>query len=263
MTGIAFKSAVLVSCFCCMAIALSVPALAASQYVIVASEPASKEFEPGRILNVNDNLEIPEGAVVTLLGEDGSVNAIAGPANVTVTAVSVETSSVAADNTQRDQKRSTLAKLAELLSGERNNADSLGVARSMRARPEPRGLENPWVISIHQDGDGCVRNGKIKLGREDDSQGLSLAVGDDDNSGEHIFNWRKGEVEFLLPETVKAENSQIFVRAGRDRAVIAIHELPGGINLQNPVDVLGWMLDSGCTAQALAFTHQLVSVDSQ
>ena len=231
-------------------------AQAGSQYVIVAAEPAGEDFQPGKVLNVDDTIVIPEGTVVTLLGEDGSVNAIPGPASITVTEDSVETEGNG-DTAKQEEKRSTISKLADLLSGEQKNADSLGVARSFGNRPKPRGLDDPWVISVHSDGSGCIRGGEIKLGREKSTETLSVAlIGD--NDAEEIVTWREGEADLVVPDNLPVENDEIFVKAGSQRALISLKSVPEAVNQQNPVEVLGWMLDSDCRGQALAFTRQLV-----
>lgn len=236
---------------------VSFQAQAGSQYVVVAAEPPAEDYQPGRVLEVSDTIVIPAGTVVTLLGEDGSVNAIPGPASITVTEDSVEMTGED-DVDEREKKRSTISKLAELLSGDKKNADSLGVARSFGARPKPRGLDDPWVVSMHDDGTGCIRDGEIRLGRKADTDVLSIAITGDDAGSEKILTWRKGEADLVVPSTIPVEKGEIFVRAGTERARISLKALPESVNIQNPVDVLGWMMESGCQGQALAFTRQLV-----
>lgn len=232
-------------------------ALAGSQYVVVAADPPADEYSPGKVLNVDDTIDIPAGTVVTLLGEDGSVNAIPGPASITVTEDSVET---VGENSEpgKAEKRSTMSKIADLLSGEQKNADTLGVARSFGNRPKPKGLDDPWVISIHADGEGCFRESEVKLGRKSDKEVLMIAIAGDDESKQVDVTMREGVSEVLLPSAVQIEKGEIFIKAGSSRALVSLHSLPNDINTQNPVDLLGWMIASGCEGQAVAFTRQLV-----
>ncbi|MEM7462075.1 MAG: hypothetical protein AAF362_05290 [Pseudomonadota bacterium] len=236
---------------------VSSPALAGSQYVVVAADPPAQEYAPGKVLNVDDTINIPEGTIVTLLGEDGSVNAIPGPASITVTEDSVETVG-ANSEPAKAERRSTMSKIADLLSGEQENADTLGVARSFGNRPKPKGLDDPWVISIHSDGEGCFRNSEIKLGRKSDKEALGIAIAGDDESKQVELTMRQGVSEVLLPGSVPIDKGEIFIKAGSNRALVQLHSLPAEINTQNPVDLLGWMLASGCEGQAVALTRQLV-----
>lgn len=230
---------------------------AGSQYVIVAAEPPADAYAPGKVLDVDDTIEIPAGTVVTLLGEDGSVNAIPGPVSVTVTEDSVETAGNNGDQGS-DQKKSTLSKIADLISGEKKNADTLGVARSFASRPKPKGLDDPWVISIHGDGEGCMHNGEIRLGRKSDKDAVSLAISGNKGVDPIELTMREGVSEITLPKSLPVDGGEIFIKTNNERALIQIHDLPKEINAKNPVDMLGWMINSGCKEQALAFTRQLV-----
>lgn len=233
------------------------PAWAGSQYVIVAAEPSSQDFPPGKVLEVNDSITVPEGTVVTLLGEDGSVNAIPGPASITVTEESVETDGVEGDD--GGEKRSAISKISDLLSGEKENADSLGVARNLTGqKPKRRGLVDPWVVSVHGDGPGCVRNSEIRLGRNDVEETLSVSIEGDKGTDPRILTWRSGDPELAVPESLPMEKGEIFVKAGKTRSLITLNPVPDDLNMKNPVAVLGWMIESGCQGQALAFSRQLV-----
>jgi hypothetical protein len=236
---------------------LSVPAFAGSQYVIVSVEPAAEDYAPGLVLDLNDSIHVPSGTVVTLLGEDGSVNAIPGPADITVTEDAVETAGSGESDSQ-ERKRSTIAKLADLLAGEQKSADSLGVARGLGSRPKPRGLDDPWVISVHEDGAGCIRAGEIRLGRKTDTETISVSVAGDSGGAPQILTWRQGEADLQLPEGISAEQGSLTIKAGVNQAVIQLRPLPQSVNPQNPIDVLGWMISESCDGQALAFTRQLV-----
>jgi len=231
------------------------PAEAGSQYVIVAVEPASHALPPGRVLDVNDRLDVPEGTVVTLLGEDGSVSAIPGPASVVVTEDAVETTG--SDAEEQAEKRSTLAKIAGLLAGERERAESLGGSRVLSAAAEPEGLEDPWTVSIHASGPACIRDGEIVLARESAGDAIPLTVRAEKGAAVSDLVWPAGEAKFKLPAEISTESSAIAVKAGDEAARVALHRLPEEINAQNPVDVIGWMLASGCERQALAYARRL------
>jgi hypothetical protein len=228
---------------------------AGAQYLIVSAEPASGEFEPGRVLAPGDTLVVPEGTVVTLLGEDGSINAIPGPAEVEVTDEAVKTDS--RSSADPDANRSTLSKIAGLLAGERDRAESLGVSRGFADRSNLAGLDDPWTVSVHESGPGCVRDGEVVLARKDAANaiGLSFRIGDREPVADIV--WPSGEAKFKLDTTVLPTEREILVDADKDFAKIALNLKPDAVNLKNPLDVMGWMIDSGCQRQAVAFIKAL------
>ncbi len=238
------------------ALCWAAPSFAGSQYAIVSAEPPSDDFPPGKVLGVGDRLTVAAGSVVTLLGEDGSVAAIPGPADVVVTEDAVETSAPA-DKAAQEEKRSTLSKIAGLLAGEHKRNESLGVSRSFSGRPKPEGLDDPWVLSVHQSGPGCSRDGEIVLGRRDPKNAISLSVKVDDKPAAADIVWRSGEAKFALPAQMSIGASKLAVQADKDFASIEVKMLPQSVNQKNPLDVLGWFIASGCERQAVAFTRQL------
>jgi len=227
------------------------PAFAASQYVIISAEPASQGLEPGRVLELSETLDVPEGVTVTLLGEDGTVNAVPGPANVTVTDNGV-------GSAQSDQKRSALAKVAGLLAGENKNAQSLGAARGMNdgsgGADAPK-IE-PWAIPVDRDGNGCARGAQVLIGRDNPREVLAIAL---EREGERIaeLTWPKGDSFLDLPAARIAELSEFEIRASGKRVLVSLHRLPAEVAEDDALAVLGWMIDHGCDRQAVAFARDL------
>lgn len=238
-----------------LALAPAAPAIAGSQYVIVSAEPASDAFPAGKLLAPGDTLNVPEGTIVTILGEDGSVNAIPGPAEVAVTEDAVTTGSRSTE--PEDAKRTTLSKIADLLAGERERAESLGVSRGFNDRPKPEGLDDPWAVSVHDSAAACIRDGELVLARKDPANaiGLSYRIGEAEAVKDQV--WRSGESKFTVDHLALPSDTQMVVEAGKEFAKIELRFLPESINLKNPLDVMGWMIESGCDRQAIAFARDL------
>ncbi len=234
---------------------VATPVLAGSQYVIVGSEPESAEFPSGKVMAPGDTLVVPQGTAVTLLGDDGSVNTIPGPAEVAITEDSVTTGSRSV--TDGDASRTTISKIAGLLSGERERAETLGVSRSVPGKPSLKGLDDPWTISVHASGPGCIKNGEVVLARSDGSNAINLAFRTGDSEGTKDIIWPSGESKFKLESPVSPTESKLVIEAGKEFANVELHSLPDAIDLKNPLDVIGWMIDKGCSRQAIAFVQSL------
>lgn len=225
------------------------PAIAASQYAIISVEPASEGLEPGRVLEVNDTFDIPPGVTVTLLGDDGTVSAVPGPAHVTITDDGGGDSG--------DERRSALAKVAGLLAGEDANAQSLGAARAIDdgSNGGGKGIE-PWAIPVDRDSNGCARGEEVLLGRDDPRQALPVALEAD---GELLaeLTWPQGDSVLTLPRGNSAELSEFDFRASGSSVRVTLHRLPEDMSENDPLAVLGWMIDSGCDRQAMGFARNL------
>jgi len=243
---------------------LCAPAHAASQYVVISAEGTKTgDFPPGKVFGVGDTIQLPEGALLTLLGEDGSVATIPGPAEVTVTEDEIAETGKSAEEVAAEQEknRSTLSKLASILSGENRGSDSLGVSRGIGSDVKLVGLEDPWVVPAIRSAPGCVRNEAIRLGRTLDKLTISVSV-QGDGADPAVLDWNAGEKVLALPEAIAPSSDKIEVRTGGRSVVIDLSLAPEGIDLEDPMAVMGWMVEQGCDAQALAFA-KLLARDAQ
>jgi hypothetical protein len=224
-------------------------ALAGSQYVIISTEPAAEGLAPGRVLKVDDSFDVPEGVTVTLLGEDGTVSAVPGPANITITDDGVG----AADN---GEKRSAFAKVAGLLAGENKNAQSLGASRGVNDGSGEAPRIEPWAIPVDRDGNGCARAGEVLIGRDNARTAQSIAL---EAKGERLanLNWPQGESLLTLPGDKIAVLPEFEIRASGKATLVLLHRLPAEVSESDTLAVLGWMIDNGCDRQAVAFARSL------
>ncbi|RVD58799.1 hypothetical protein EN828_19260 [Mesorhizobium sp. M2D.F.Ca.ET.185.01.1.1] len=233
-------------------------AVAGSQYVVLSTEPVVDELPPGKIFMPGDVINVPAGAVVTLLGEDGSVNPISGPAALVVTEDAL-TSGSPQRASDGQSGPSSLALIASLLTNERRRTESIGSARTTADQSKPTGLDDPWAISIEESAPGCIRNGEVVLARRGigESAVFSVRLG----SGQSLNGlvWSAGKPTYSLSDPIPADVKSLVVETNKTSALIEIKALPENAVLENPLEVLGWMVSSGCKRQALAFVRQLVT----
>ena len=243
-------------------IGLGPPAWAASQYVVIAAEGSVAEaFPPGKVLVPGDRIEVGDDSKLTLLGEDGTVTAIPGPAKVAVTEDSVRDDTGEAEDlaAEQERNRSTLEKLASLIAGEQRRADSLGVSRGFDAAGRAEGLDDPWVLSVHRTAQGCVRNEPIRLGRRSAAKAITLTVRGDDIDSVTEIEWPAGESVIDLPEKLGPTNAELLVKADGSTVFITLNRLPDDVRVHDPMAVMGWMVDQGCDGQAIAFARLLAA----
>ena len=232
-------------------------AVAGSQYVILSAEPASDELPSGKLFVPRDIINVPAGMVVTLLGDDGSVNSISGPAAYRVTDDKMEFAGPTGET--GSQSLSKLALIAGLLANERKRTDSIGGSRGAAKQSKQSGLDDPWAISIDESGPGCIRNHELVLVQKGASESVLFSVRVDDQDPLNGLVWSAAEATYSLPEPLPSEAKTLTVESDRTSARIEIKTPPANTDLANPVDILGWMVSSGCKRQALAFARKLAS----
>lgn len=233
-------------------------ALAGSQYVVLSSEPVVDELPPGKVFAPSDVINVPAGTVVTLLGEDGSVNPISGPAAIVVTDDAL-TSNSSQGTGEGQAGPSNLGLIASLLTNERQRSESIGSARTTAGHSGPSRFDDPWAISIEESAPGCIRNGEVVLARRGIGESAVFSVRFDGGQSLNGLVWSAGKPTYALRDPVPAQVKSFVVETNKTSALIEIKMLPRNAVPENPLDVLGWMVSSGCKRQALAFVHQLVT----
>jgi len=233
-------------------------AVAGTQYVVLSSEPVVDELPPGKLFMPSDVINVPAGTVVTLLGEDGSVNPISGPAAFVVTedALMPDSSQRAAD---KQAGPSNLALIASFLANERQRTESIGSARTIIDRSKSSGLDDPWAISIDESAPGCIRNGEVVLARQGMGESAVFSVRLGDGEPLNGLVWSAGKPTYSLPGLIPTNVKSLVVETNKTSTLIEIKVFPKNAVLENPLEVLGWMVSSGCKRQALALVRQLVT----
>lgn len=233
-------------------------AVAGSQYVVLSTEPVVDELPPGKVFAPSDVINVPAGTVVTLLGEDGSVNPISGPAAVVVTEDALTSNSSQATGGGKAGP-SNLALIASLLTKERQRSESIGSARTITGQSRPGGFDDPWAISIEESAPGCIRNGEVVLERRGIGESAVFSVRFGDGQSFNGLVWKAGKSTYALPDPVPDQVKSFVVETNKTSALIEIKVFPRNAVPENPLNVLGWMVSSGCKRQALAFVRQLVT----
>ncbi|ESX04851.1 hypothetical protein X769_13620 [Mesorhizobium sp. LSJC268A00] len=232
-------------------------AVAGSQYVVLSAEPAVDELPPGKLFMPSDVINVPAGTVVTLLGEDGSVNALSGPDSFVVTEDALTSGSL--QGTAKAQEGpSKLDLIAVLLANERKRTESIGGSRTTSDYSTPSGLDDPWAVSIEESAPGCIRDGVMVLAREGIGQSAVFSIRIGDGEPFNGIVWSAGKLTYSLPDRIPPEVKSVVVETNKTSASIEIKMFPKNV-LENPLEVLGWMVSSGCKRQALALVHQLVT----
>jgi hypothetical protein len=113
------------------------------------------------------------------------------------------------------------------------------------------------VVPVERSGHVCVRGRSVSLQRSEDLRELTLQV--KNAQGQTILNgtWPKDSTIYEIAPLAADQTQKLIVQFGDRPIELTLHSLPSEINARKGMDVLEWMLEVGCKAQAMTFTRWL------
>lgn len=146
------------------------------------------------------------------------------------------------------------AALTALVTQKLASSESLGVVRGANADPIP---PQPWLVNVTHVGNRCLEVGKpITLWRDRSDATIPLTVTPFDHSWRANATWAAGDDRLTLPSTVPiSRRASYMVKAGNQTVAITIIAIPATVD--NDAMRASWMIEAGCTAQAVALLRSL------
>lgn len=233
-------------------IGLTTPgAFAASEYVIVAVEPPADIPPLGKLYRLGDLLHIERGSTVTLLGNDGSVSVLPGPADVVVT----DDASEAGSAPKPAEASSSLTAISELLTNAGTQLQAIGASRGISGTSS---IVDPWTIPLEDGSTACIRDGKLEFWRERGDKAV-VSIRYDAQSDEVKAVWDADDPKLIIPGSVPADVESVGVKIDDRSFRITIKHLPSSVGPREYVGLYAWMVGSGCLRQASALIQELAS----
>ena len=224
-----------------LAVAAVAASAAAEDMVVIAS--TAPDIKTGRLVADGSRLDVPAGATVRLVSEDGRAVTLNGPYAGTP------------GSGGGGKKSGILASITRLYSGDSKNAGTLGGIRAA----VPPGEADPWAIDVSRSTTTCVpADGPVILWRPRSSRDSALTLKDLSRGRKVTVAWPKGADTLAWPNDLALTDGATYIarRAGTLSATkVVVHLLPGG--LPNDAHRAAWMADNGCVAQAKALLARL------
>jgi hypothetical protein len=213
---------------------LAVPAIARQLVVIAAS---NTELAPGQILDGEVAVTLPQGASVSLIGEDGKPISLQGPF-----------SGKPAPGSARAEDGGLLESLARLVNRPAMDSTALGTVRSSRGQPER--LNDPWSIDSRLNSVGCMLPGiALTLWRAENEGAAKLTLSRDSTGETAEIRWAPGEQVAVWPARLPAvpEERYVLRRGSNLPRVVQLRIVPKEL----PTDAhrAAWMGERGCEEQ--------------
>ncbi|MER9619337.1 hypothetical protein [Mesorhizobium sp. M0207] len=228
-------------------------ALAASEYVVVAVDPPADSPQLGKLFRLGDLVHIEGGSTVTLMGDDGSVTALPGPADIVVTddaSDSGSTSNGAAGAS------SSLTAISDLLGNAAGQLQTIGGSRGVSDTTAAT-LE-PWMVPVENGLTGCVYDLKLELWRPPEHR-ADVSVAYNEESLATSLVWDKDTPILAIPGNVPPDLRSVGLVIDDKSFRMPIVHLPTGFSPSDHVGLYAWMIGSGCLLQASALIRNLAN----
>jgi hypothetical protein len=214
----------------------------AAELVIISS--TGSDFKAGQIVDSSNTIKLVNGATLTLISESGKIIALKGPYS----------GSLKADVSSAEEGR-LIASLKKIITGDKTEAGSLGVMRSIGGPSLP---QNPWTINTAKSGKYCIITSKpVVLWRARKLNTSKLVLLNTENGKEVRTVWHAGQSTLFWPRLqplIDGATYRIDLSGQSSLPKITLAIIP---DLPTQAHAAVWMADNGCSKQALQLINSL------
>ena len=135
-------------------------------------------------------------------------------------------------------------------------SNSIGASRGLADGPGLPSADSPWTVYAEQPAAACVRDGALVLWRSGTGR-AALSIGFDDQAPRGGLVWEAGAPTFVVAGGAPPGARSVWVEIDGKSTRIPLAALPASVDPENRVDVLTWMIASGCKHQAAVMVDRL------
>lgn len=212
------------------------PHAQASELVIISS--SGNDYKVGQVVDSAADIKLAKEATLTLISQNGKVIALKGP----------HTGPLQVEKISGDEG-SLIPSLKNIISGDKTEAGSLGVMRSVGTSAIP---ENPWAIIASKTGNYCVSTSKsVVLWRPDSQKTSNLILMNVDNEAEVKTVWHAGQNDLHWPRLlplIDGATYRVDITGESKLPKLSIRLVP---DQPSSAHAAVWMAEHGCKKQAL------------
>lgn len=221
-------------------------AAALADYVVIAASGAPGSYAAGTEIADDQQIDLPEGARLTLIERSGRMVTLEGLYSGTVPLPDEAGDSDAPSGGWNALKR--------LVGSAEASSTVLGAARASAGDiPPPPGV---WDLSTDSSGPRCIRTGELTLWRKqaDTSQTVSARSAAGRHDG---LVWAEGENRLALPQEMAMEDGRMVVSIGGELRDFELSVMPQALTDAPAGQLLAWLAERDCRRQALALIARL------
>jgi uncharacterized lipoprotein YbaY len=230
---------------------------AASEFVVV--DAASAPVQSGQVIKGADKIALPAGAVVTVIGETGTVTKLNGPVSGTLDALAGASASSGGEGA------GVVGTISRLLqSGNAAQGKSLLTVRNV-ATPgmRPQGDANSIlsVVDVLNSGSYCIAaTVQPVLARERAADFKTVRLTDAASGKVVIVEFPSQVASVPWPAGLAVTDGAVYTAQAYDSGTtleFTLYRIPA--NLPSDAHRIAWMVDRGCLDQARSLLQQVAS----
>lgn len=222
------------------------PAAALADYVVIAASGVSGSYSAGTEIADDRQIDLPQGARLTLIERSGRMVTLEGLFSGTVPAPG-ESGESEAPSTGWDA-------LKRLVGSAEASSTVLGAARASAGDiPPPPGV---WDLSTDSSGPRCVRKGELTLWRKQADEGQTVSARSAAGRHDGIV-WKEGENRLTLPDDMAMEDGRMVVSIAGELRDFELSVMPQTLAGAPAGQLLAWLAEQDCRRQALALIARL------
>jgi hypothetical protein len=222
--------------------ALSLTAVAwigtpAQAETLVVMEARGVSLKAGAQIDGDQVLTLKEGERLTLIRSDGTVLTLRGP----FSKIPAPPTAVASDPKQA---------LAALVNTRAARTSSVGV---IRAGEEVMPLPEPWLVDLSRSGMRCmIEDQTVTFWRPEANQETRFTLVPSDRSYKADFVWPRGAARLPASKLeFKNEFNFFTIQQADQEFALQLMKIPKVIAEGDRVILIAWLLEKGCTKEAL------------
>ena len=218
----------------------ALPAKAQTSGQMVVIKASGVALQEGQVIDGHQVLRLDSGSSVTLIGSNGSTVTLTGPYQ----------QAPASGMAGQAEDPNIVKALGKLISGRKYSTASLGVVRSATAQTGIAHLDDPWMVSVESSGARCIRPGIVVLWREDSSNKSMVTISRSSAGLTAQADWAAGDNVLPLASERFRDGGTYKLDVDGNKVAFTVYVLPE--EYSEPGQQAAWMVQSGCTNQALA-----------
>ncbi|PLX35813.1 MAG: hypothetical protein C0606_17080 [Hyphomicrobiales bacterium] len=213
--------------------------------VVIAVTDGGPDVHPGDEIGNADILEIPDGASVTLIRQDGEVLHIEGPHDGPLDLGEVE-----------EGADGDWGAVSIFLTGPDGQSTALGAARRPEAGADIPGQPTVWQVSVDSSGPRCSPVDHVELWRRAADEAVTVSARNQ-NGRLGALEWKAGEHSLVLPDSLQVSEGQLIVSLGDGVRKLDIVPVSQDVMQSRPGELLTWLIEHKCHRQARSLIDAL------